>query len=404
MKRGILVVVICFGWVGVAGAADSSLVGWWKFDEGSGTNAVDSSGNGHDGVIKGNVTWTQGQVGVGKALSFGGNYGDYVDLGTWNPSELTGQLTLSHWLYWSGSGFTWQGTLGKRDTWNRNEMMWQIELTTTSNPPGYISFTREDNYPPLGFIMPVNQWVHVAVTFDGTNTTFYRDGQATGTAPFAFGFDSTAAMVIGAVEANGGNPWMGAIDDVRIYNRVLSAAEVAGLAVLPTEDCPSADLTGNCLVDLEDFAVMALQWLTGNGLAADMVLIPAGTFQMGNSTNAGEGNSDELPLHFVTVDSFAMGKYEITNAQYCAFLNSAYPSQLKVFNGVVYASGDTGNSFLYCDTSTSNTYSQIAFLNGSFSVRRKGRSDMSNDPMVQVSWYGAAAYCKIGRASCRERV
>jgi sulfatase modifying factor 1 len=172
-------------------------------------------------------------------------------------------------------------------------------------------------------------------------------------------------------------------------------------------ECPSMDLTGDCYVDLADFAVLSSQWmdnladfepwvsqwLTGNRLPEDMVSIPAGTFQMGNSKDASEGSSDELPVHTVTVDSFAMGKYEITNGQYCAFLQSAYPSQLKVVGGIVYASGDTGNRFPYCDTSTHSSYSQIVFSNNTFSVRTKSGRDMTHDPMVQVSWYGAVAYC-----------
>jgi formylglycine-generating enzyme required for sulfatase activity len=130
-------------------------------------------------------------------------------------------------------------------------------------------------------------------------------------------------------------------------------------------------------------------------LPEDLVVIPAGTFQMGNSTDASEGFSDELPVHTVTLDSFAMGKYEITNEQYCAFLNSAYPSQLKVVDGVVYGSGVT-----YCSTSSAPSgypnygeFSQIGFSNNTFSIRTKGGKDMTNHPMVIVSLYGAVAYC-----------
>jgi sulfatase modifying factor 1 len=180
--------------------------------------------------------------------------------------------------------------------------------------------------------------------------------------------------------------------------------------------CPPADLTGDCIVDLADFAVISnqwlntqtnldpliSQWLTGERLPGDMVIIPGGNFQMGDSKS--EGDSDER-VHTVTVDSFAMGKYEITNGQYCAFLKSAYPSQLKVVSGVVYSTSDTGNSFPYCDTSPSSSYSQIAFLNNTFSVRTKSGRDMTNDPMVQVSWYGAVAYCnwrsqQAGKPTC----
>jgi formylglycine-generating enzyme required for sulfatase activity len=159
-------------------------------------------------------------------------------------------------------------------------------------------------------------------------------------------------------------------------------------------ECPPPDLTGDCRVDSEDFAVTSAQWLSGNRLP-EMVLIPAGTFQMGNSTNPEEGDADELPVHTITLNSFAMGKYEITNGQYCAFLNSAFPSQLKVDSnrGVVYASRDASNSFPYCYVSQSSSFFQIAFKNNRFIIGTKGGKDMTNHPMVMVSWHGAAAYC-----------
>jgi formylglycine-generating enzyme required for sulfatase activity len=146
------------------------------------------------------------------------------------------------------------------------------------------------------------------------------------------------------------------------------------------------------------FVFYCLQTLSADILPADVVLIPAGTFQMGDSF--GEGHLNERPIHTVIVDSFAMGKYEITNSQYCDFLKAAYPSQLKVVGGVVYASNDSGNSFPYSSTSSASSghpnygeYSQIAFVNNTFSVRPKGGRDMTKDPMVIVSWYGAVAYC-----------
>jgi formylglycine-generating enzyme required for sulfatase activity len=123
----------------------------------------------------------------------------------------------------------------------------------------------------------------------------------------------------------------------------------------------------------------------------DMVSIPAGTFQMGDSFS--EGSSNERPVHTVTLDSFYMGKYDITNSQYRAFLESALSQGLiTVTSGVVYKTG-SGTSYPYCDTSTSSTYSQIVYSGGVFSVRTKGGRSMVNDPMVQVSWYGSVAYC-----------
>jgi formylglycine-generating enzyme required for sulfatase activity len=88
-----------------------------------------------------------------------------------------------------------------------------------------------------------------------------------------------------------------------------------------------------------------------------------------------------------------MSRYEITNAQYCAYLNSAKSQGLiTVTSNVVYQAG-SGTSYPYCDTYQSSTDSQINWNGSTFSVRTKSSRDMSNDPMVCVSWYGAVAYC-----------
>jgi sulfatase modifying factor 1 len=158
-------------------------------------------------------------------------------------------------------------------------------------------------------------------------------------------------------------------------------------------DCPSSDLTGDCFVDYEDFSVMAAQWLTTDPCVPDdMAYIPDSEFEMGDHH---DGMSNALPIHTVTLNSFYMSKYEITNQQYCDYLNSAIlTGGIKVDRGVVYDFNDTNNIIPYCDTSTSYPFSQIDYSGGVFSVRTKdGTTDMSDHPMVTVCWYGAAAYC-----------
>ena len=154
---------------------------------------------------------------------------------------------------------------------------------------------------------------------------------------------------------------------------------------------PKCDLSdpNDGVIDEKDLAVFIEFWLTKH--PCDIAYIPAGTFQMGDSFN--ENDSDELPVHTVTLDFFYMCKYEVTNGHYCQYLNSALGQDLiTVISGVVYKAG-SGTSYPYCETSTSNSYSQIAYISGVFRVRTKGGRDMSDDPMVEVSWYGAAAYC-----------
>ena len=61
----------------VAGNASADLVGHWKLDEGSGTTAYDSSGNGFDGTLVGDTKWVAGKYGA--AVEVDGN-GDYVEI------------------------------------------------------------------------------------------------------------------------------------------------------------------------------------------------------------------------------------------------------------------------------------------------------------------------------------
>jgi formylglycine-generating enzyme required for sulfatase activity len=113
---------------------------------------------------------------------------------------------------------------------------------------------------------------------------------------------------------------------------------------------------------------------TSAHVSDDMVLIPAGEFSMGDAFN--EGESDELPVHTVYLDAFYMDKYEVTNAQYAAFLNQ-YDKNTDA----------SGNELLNFDSS----YCRIEEVDGSF----RAESGYENDPVVEVNWYGAVAYAEF---------
>lgn len=117
--------------------------------------------------------------------------------------------------------------------------------------------------------------------------------------------------------------------------------------------------------------------------APEEVLIPSGSFEMGDHHDLGgrEHRNDELPIRSVFLKAFHMGKYEVTVAQYCEFLNDA---NVEVRQGLVYQDTD-----LLCDTRESSRYSRIAYNQGKFSVL----NGKDPHPVTGIRWHGAAAYC-----------
>ncbi len=99
-----------------------------------------------------------------------------------------------------------------------------------------------------------------------------------------------------------------------------------------------------------------------------MVLIPAGEFEMGSDD--AEAYADEQPVHTVYVDAFYMDKYEVTNAQYAAFLNAKGKH------------AEAGHTWLDIGDA------RIERVGGVY----RAKAGYENHPVVEVSWYGAMAY------------
>jgi len=113
---------------------------------------------------------------------------------------------------------------------------------------------------------------------------------------------------------------------------------------------------------------------TKNVKGSEMIYVKGGTFQMGSD----EADSGEKPIHSVTLDDFHISKYEITNAQFCDFLNE---KGNKEEGGVTWLNLNGNDNEVKC---------RIQKNTNLFTVEKSYK----NHPVIFVSWYGAKAYCK----------
>ena len=160
---------------------------------------------------------------------------------------------------------------------------------------------------------------------------------------------------------------------------------------LDTDSLIRADANQDAKVDVADMVTIDIH----TTFTIPMVYVPACTFTMGARDDGDDGtyrHSDELPRHEVTLSAYYMGKYEVTNGQYCEVLNWAKSmGYLENSTGGSYTGGDVyknGNLLLYVDSS----YCQIIY-SGSFTWKYRDTYSMVNHPVVLVSWYGSVAFC-----------
>ena len=198
---------------------------WYKLDDASGITAVDSSGNGYTGTLMG-PTWTTGKKAGG--LNFNG-FNDYVSIADAVAFDVTNALTVAGWIKCTGAwntGSTVDVVLRKGDS---NPNNWQLSV---SDGRVELGLDMNDEAGIRGnTVLALNRWYHVAGTWDGTNGRVYVDGvqDNTPTAKAApIGTDARAVYLGGRIGST--DVHTGPVDEVRFYNRCLTAAEIANLA------------------------------------------------------------------------------------------------------------------------------------------------------------------------------
>jgi len=193
-------------------------VGYWKFDEGSGTTANDSSGLGNDGTITG-ASWAK-EGRVGNSLSFNGT-SDYVSIPV-DPVNGGQEMSISAWVKptpstsgpIAGNMFGWYYRYG-------------IMLHSNGYYYGYFrSSTGLSNLSSLK--IPTGNWDHLVVTYDNGNTNIFFNGELTNSGTFQYAPLTQSSNIINiGTHATSADDWFdGLIDEVKIYNTALTPEQV----------------------------------------------------------------------------------------------------------------------------------------------------------------------------------
>ncbi len=205
---------------GVAG-----LVGLWRFDEGSGMIAQDTSGNGNHGTMMLGANYAAGQSGTSLIMT---QPTKWVQVGDAASLDLTGPMTLAAWI--SPISVRTQTVLSKAV----NQQADGFELSLSNSGKVFARFNQRSSgdayridsissYPTNG------SWMHVVATYDGSQIRLYINGalQATKSASFTVNVNNLS-LGIGA-DAIGGRGMPGRIDDALVANRAFTPGEVSAL-------------------------------------------------------------------------------------------------------------------------------------------------------------------------------
>lgn len=206
-----------------AHSLSKGLVGCWLFNEGAGWKYNDSSGNGNHGTqTAAFFSWVGGKL--GSAIRSPGSQNSRIVVP--NTPELRGfsQVSVSVWVKVSVN--TSGGIIGD---WNADSCGWLLYYSASGTKIGFaIKNVAEDGVYSFTGAVSLNTWYHVVGTYDGVNVRIYLDSVLISTQPQT-GLVNTALGPANDIWIGGygSNELAGDIDNIMVYNRTLSALEVA---------------------------------------------------------------------------------------------------------------------------------------------------------------------------------
>ena len=208
----------------VTSSGTAALVGYWSFDEGTGTIAADSSGGGHNGAVNG-ASWIAGEK--NSALSFNGSTSDVAT----SPIALSNTFSVSAWVNPSGAQTAYARIA---ETQYNDGLYLGVNASGTqykwivNNAAGATAACGRALGCAEGGVVTAG-WHLVTGTYDGATGRLYVDGTLVATETFTAPPNTNLPLYIGRYSAANGYGWHGGIDEVRLYSGALTGAQVAQL-------------------------------------------------------------------------------------------------------------------------------------------------------------------------------
>lgn len=322
----------------------------YGFNENTGTSAGDASGNSQIGTING-ATWTTGKY--GSALSFNGTSSKVTVADSANL-HLTNRWTIEVWI---NPAIV---SASSRDIIVKGGNNYYISNISSGRviAGGLAGSTWAEAYGTS--TLPVNTWTHVAATYDGANIRLYQNAVEVRVRAFVGSFTvTTKALEIGWNSTYAGQFFSGKIDEIRIYNRALTPAEIQTDMNTPIAPTPPADTTPPVI-------------------------------SAGSPTGVLASTTTQATLS-VTTNENATCRYATTaGVAYTAMLNTFGTTGIKAHSSVLIGlqSGASYNYFIRCIDGSGNSNSSDYLVSFSIALAPPVISitDSNPDAPLQITW------------------
>jgi len=293
-------------------AAGTGLVAAYGFNEGNGTMVSDGSGNSNTGATSGPTWSTQGKF--GGALSFDG-VNDYVTIPNSPSLDISGtNLTISFWAnIQNGNDGTDDVILAKFYNPTKSVPAYQYGVEFDANGAKTLDFyfgdTSGTQRGPFSMTPSLGIWTYVTFTYDGTAVKGYLDGVQKFSTSATQSIRARGNVLQLGVDAALGQPFSGKVDEVRIYNRALSQAEIqadmttpVGAAAPRQCDCNTDGVTNALDLQAEVNAILGANTTAGFDINRDGTVNALDLQVLGNVvlgvTTCPEKSRRPVPIHW----------------------------------------------------------------------------------------------------------